>query len=47
MIENNSLPPYSYFYDVNIKNLVSEIFAEDILYYNYSFEEILGTSSYS
>lgn len=44
MIENNSLSPYSYFYDDNIKNLVSEIFAEDILHYNYSFEEILGTS---
>lgn len=41
MIENNSLSPYSYFYDDNIKNIVREIFAEDILHYNYSFEEIL------
>lgn len=40
MIENNRLPHYSYFYDENIKNIVSQIFAEDIVKYNYSFEEI-------
>ena len=43
MIENNNLPSYYYFYnDDNIKNLVKEIFAQDILNYNYSFEEILS-----